>query len=226
MESVKVTDEWLYKYMPVLDSAIINKLESQVNTEYEFSSKFKHRMRRLINQESHPWLREIQNIRKQVAVFLIVMIGTTFLFTMSVEAYREKFFETVKTIWEDSILYSYLKSMDTEEFQIHEPGYIPEGYRETERIEVDTLFSVVYENSIGEMITWDQMLVLNGGSLVVDSEYDSQITKVIYGDEVIISLYSDGYIGAYYEHGEYAYMLTADNLSAEEVCLMLESMQK
>lgn len=226
MEQVKVTDEWLYKYMPVLDLAIINELESQVKTEYEFSSKFKHRMKHLIRREAHPWLRIIQNIGKQVAVFLVVMIGTIFIFTMSVEAYREKFFETVKTIWEDSILYSYFKSTDTGEFLINEPRYIPKGYKESERIESDTLCSIVFENSIGEMITLDQVLVLNGGSLVVDSEYDSQIVKEIYGDEAFIFLYSDGYIGAYYEHGEYAYLLTADSLSVEEVCFMLESLQK
>ena len=158
-------------------------------------------------------------------MFFLCIICFALFLTMSVEAYRIQFFETVKTIREDSILYSYFKNTDLDKFQIYEPEYIPKGYEETERTEADTLFRVVYENSLGEMITWDQMLVLNGGNLVMDSEYDSQITKEIYGDEVIISLYSDGYIGAYYEHGEYAYLLTADNLSVKEVCHMLESMQ-
>ncbi len=49
MEHVEVTDKWLYQYIPVLDRMIINKLENQAHTEYEFSSKFRYRMKHLIN---------------------------------------------------------------------------------------------------------------------------------------------------------------------------------
>ena len=84
----------------------------------------------------------------------------------------------------------------------------------------------MYENSLGEMITWDQVMVTDGGTLVVDSEYDSQIAKEINGKAAIISLYSDGYAGVYYENDEYAYLLTADNLSIEEICCIIESIEK
>ena len=75
------------------------------------------------------------------------------------------------------------------------------------------------------MITWDQVLVTDEGSLVVDSEYDRQIVKEINGSTATIATYSDGYMGAYYEFGEYTYILTADNLSMDEICSMIESIK-
>ena len=55
------------------------------------------------------------------------------LYTMSVEGNRVKFFETVRTMWEDSELYTYFSDGEEGEFQSREPGYLPEGYVETER---------------------------------------------------------------------------------------------
>lgn len=223
MKPIQVTDEWLYRYMPIVDEAIVRELEDNTDYEYEFSNKFKRRMNKLIWTEAHSWFITFSKISKKVGIFLFGMICSVFLLTISVEAYRIQFFETVKTIWEDSILYRYLKKTNIGEFQISEPSYIPQGYEEAERIESDTMFSVVYENDLGEIITWDQMLVLDGGNLVVDLEYDSQIVKIIDGDEADIFLYSDGYVGAYYEHGEYVYLLTAESLSIEEICSILGS---
>ena len=56
-------------------------------------------------------------------------------------------------------------------------------------------------------------------------EFESQIEKEINGSSATISLYSDGYTGVYYEFGEYAYMLTADCLSMDEICSMIESIK-
>lgn len=44
MKQIHVTDEWLYKCMPIVDEAIIRELEKETNYEYEFSDKFEHRM--------------------------------------------------------------------------------------------------------------------------------------------------------------------------------------
>ncbi len=226
MEHIHVTDEWLYKYMPIVDEAIIQELEKGTDYEYEFSDKFKRRMKKQIRREARPWIGIFVRQSKKAALFTVCAISLLFLLSMSVQAYRIKFFETVKTIWEDSILYSYFTDIEIEDFHINEPQYIPQGYKEIERIVTDHQLSVMYENSLGEMITWDQVMVTDGGSLVVDSEYDSQIVKEINGKAAIISLYSDGYVGVYYENDEYAYLLTADNLSIEEICCIIESIEK
>lgn len=225
MEHVKVTDEWLYKYMPVVDAAIIQELESQVDKEYEFSRKFERKMKRLIKREAHPWIGVVKNIMKRVAVFFIGVIGITLIFTMSVEAYRVKFFETIKTIFEDSVIFSYFVSQETEAFQNNEPTYVPEGYSEVNRIENEIDLIIIFENEIGEQIVWEQKLVADSSSILFDTEYDIQETRNINGAEAIVYSYVDGYAMAYYEYEQYAYIITADNIMIEELFRIIESMK-
>ena len=40
MKRIEVTDEWLYKYMPIVDEAIIRELEDGTDYGYQFSAKF------------------------------------------------------------------------------------------------------------------------------------------------------------------------------------------
>ncbi len=40
---------------------------------------------------------------------------------------------------------------------------------------------------------------------------------------MVISLYLNGFMNACCEYGEYAYVLTADNLSIDEVCMIFDS---
>ena len=47
---------------------------------------------------------------------------------------------------------------------------------------------MIYENKIGEMITWEQLLILDGDSVVVDTEYDSRTIYEV--DGKIVTVYS------------------------------------
>jgi hypothetical protein len=223
MEHVKVTDEWLYKYMPVVDTAIIQELEKQVNIEYQFSRKFKRKMKRLIRREAHPQIEVAQNIMKRVAVFFIGVMGVLLITTMSVEAYREKFFETMKTFYSDSVLYHFFSDEEEVSFQNREPNYIPDGYDERERIESVISLIIFYENNLGEQIVWEQKFVVDGGNMVLDSEYDSMETREIDGSTAFVYSYSDGYVMAYYEHEQYVYYITADRLESEELFHIISS---
>jgi hypothetical protein len=223
MEHVKVTDEWLYKYMPVVDTAIIQELEKQVNIEYQFSRKFKRKMKRLIRREAQPWIEAAQNIMKRIAVFFIGVMGVLLSATMSVEAYREKFFETTKTFFSDSVLYHYFSDEEEVSFQNREPNYIPDGYDERERIESVISLIIIYENNLGEQIVWEQKLVVDGSNMVLDSEYDSMETREIDGSTAFVYSYSDGYVMAYYEHEQYVYYITADRLESEEMFHIISS---
>ena len=223
MEKICVTDEWLYKYMPIVDEAIIRELEDNTDYEYQFSSKFERRMKKLMRREAHSWISLLYRLSKKAAILFVCVCSSLLIITMSVQAYRIKFFETVKSIWEDSVLYSYFSDQGPNSIQCNEPGYIPEEYQETERIILEHWFSVTYTNEDGKTITWDQMLVQDEGELIVDIEYNQQIIKEINGKYIVISQYLNGFINAYCEQGEYAYVLTADNLSIDEVCLIFDS---
>lgn len=226
MERVKVTDEWLYKYMPIVDAAMIQELESRVDTEYEFSRKFERNMKRLIKREAHPWIRVVQNIMKRVAVFFIGVIGIALILTMSVEAYRVKFFETIKTFFEDSVFYNYSAIEDESEFTHYVPSYIPLGYFEIDKMSSETNLSIMYENENGELITWDQMLVTETSNVLMDTEYDSLEKVEMNGYTIDVALYESGYASAYFEYEQYVFVLTADALTIDEIESIFESIEE
>lgn len=225
MKQISVTDEWLYKYMPVVDEAIIKELEANTDYEYPFGSRFERRMEKLIRREAHPWTGLFYRLSKKAAVLLVCAVGFLFVMTMSVEARRVRFFETVKTVLKDSVVYSYFMDQEPGNIQYFEPKYIPEGYQEIDRGAVKHWLGITYSNQNDELITWDQMLIYDNVKLTMDIEYDRQIMKEVNGKNVVISIYFDGSIVAYCEYGEYVYALTADNLSIDEVCMIFDSME-
>lgn len=225
VEHVRVTDEWLYKYVPVVDAAIIRELENRSDVNYEFSNKFKRKMKRLIRKEAHPWLGTFYGISKRVAIFLLCILSVTLAVVMSVEAYRNKFFETIKTFLGDAYELRYESDEDPNQIEEYkEPAYIPQGYQEIERIQNANTLGIVYENDVGNLIVWEQDLIVDGGALVIDSEYDSEVTEIVNGMNVTMYIYNEGYVVAYFEESYYAYYLSAGYLSVEEIKRMIESM--
>lgn len=226
MTQIKVTDEWLYQHMPIADEAIIQKLEKETDYEYKFSDKFEQGMDKIIKREAYPLRSLFVSKFKSAAIFAVCTVSVLFLLSMSVEAHRVKFFETMKTLLNDSILYKFVVSEEEkiDTIQITEPSYIPEEYMETKRIENAININIFYENAVGEQIIWEQILVRDGSSVVLDTEYDAQETREIAGSTATIYLYSDGYAMAYYEHSQYMYLITADKLQSEELFKMIASM--
>ena len=135
MKSMEITDEWLYQYMPVVDNAMIKALESQVNEDYVFSKHFERKMQKVIRLEAHPVLSGAQQILKSVAIFFTGIICAGLVLTLSVDAYRDKFFMTLKTLREDATQYNYSSGEKDVVLTPTIPTYIPEGYTETNRID-------------------------------------------------------------------------------------------
>lgn len=222
MRHMEVTDKWLYKYMPAVDEAMIRELEDSTDYTYQFSARFERKMKRLMWKEAHPWLTSAYRQLKRAAVLGIYVVASILMLSLSVEGNRIKFFKTVSTILEKegAVLYTYFTDEQEREFQAREPGYLPEGYRETERQMSDIRMFLIYENDNGEMITWEQWLASTGTSIGMDTEYDAQITKEVNGKSVVICSYSEGDKYAYCEYKESVFILTADDLSVDEICKM------
>ena len=220
MQQIEVTDEFLYKYMPMVDETIIKELEDNTDYEYQFSAKFELKMRKLLWKEAHPRVSAVFRELRRTAVMSICAVIVLFLLTMSVEGNRIKFFETVRTMWEDSELYTYFSDAREGEFQAREPAYVPEGYKVTYNDLSDIHLLLIYENDVGEVISWEQVVVSNSTGVVVDNEYDSKVVQEVDGKFVTVCIYADGFKYAYCEHKEYVYILTADNLAVEEIFKM------
>ena len=104
---MEITDEWLYQHMPVVDNAMITALENQVDREYVFSKRFEQKMQKVIRREAHPVLTGAQQLLKRMAIFFTGIVCAGLVLTLSVDAYRDKFFMTLKTLREDATQYNY-----------------------------------------------------------------------------------------------------------------------
>lgn len=222
MKQIEVTDEWLCKYMPIVGEAIIRELEEGTDYGYRFSAKFERRMKLMLWKEEHPWIRVAYRQLKRTAVLSICVAAGLLILTMSVEGNRMKLFDTIRTLREDSAEYTYFTDEEEGEFRKREPAYLPEGYEEVKRSSNGIHFRMVFENSMCERITWDQWLALDKESIVLDIEYDSQMTYEVEGKFVTVCLYSDGFKYAYCENERYVYLLTADDITIDEICKMFQ----
>lgn len=225
MSHIEVTDEWLYKYIPIVDAAMIRALESEVDTSYEFSEEYERKMKKVIEMEAKMWVQDFFRFVRKAAVVVICILGALFALTMSVEAYRNKFFQTVKEIWEDSVIYTYFSEVSEEGFREMEPQYIPEGYSEVSRVYMEKMLSITYQNNCGDYIILDQMLAIDGRYNILDANYERQEEKEINGKIVTISTYSDGYVAAWYEEGDYIYILNANNINVVDLYYIFENIK-
>lgn len=219
MKKIEVTDELLYKYMPIADDTELDALEAELeNEEIIVSKKFEKKMKRMIWKEKYRWVAGFAKFVAKAAVVCLCILGLGLAVTMSVDAYRSKFFQTVQELLgDDSALHTYDIGENRDNFVPHEPTYIPEGFEEIGRYEAENVLSIEYMNNEGGYLCWDQTYVEQGLWNTLDTNYEKQVNQKLKDGILTISYYKDNYISAYYEEGEYVYIVTSINLSDEEI---------
>lgn len=223
MRQIDITDAWLYKYMPVVDEAIINEIEKNIDRNYTFSEEFNKKVEKTIRKEKFiPFWNLFSKIGKCAAIFALIIFSSLFIVTMSVKAYRIQFFEAVKTIWEDSFFYTYFTEENETDFQKMKITYLPDEYYLMEEISNDNTSMSSYSNKSGEQITIDQHLVSDNRRITLDLEYSTEKEVDIKGIPLFIYRYEDGFASAYYEYRNSAFVLSADNLSDDEILKIME----
>ena len=223
MRIVEVTDEWLYRYMPIVDEAMIREIESKVDTDYEFSDRFCKRMKRLCRREKYmDALQFLQEAGKRIAVVELMILISLLTATLSVEAYRVRFFEKVKEFLGDMYRYSY-QSEEKTEFQKRIPSYVPDGYELISNDGNENIMFLVYQNCDGEQLIFVQQYVTDGMDKYFDSEYDWEEQYTIAGSQLEIHRYESGMASAYFEYGESVYTITVyEYMTGEEICRIIQ----
>ncbi len=228
MSQFEITDEWLEKYMTMASDEMLQELEESMTEEdlnHEFSPEFEKKMKRLIWLESHSWIADFGKFMGKVAVVVICMLGVSLAVTMSVDAYRSKFFQTAQDLWEDSVIHTYFSGEDEEGFVPQEPAYIPEGYVEVSRVETEGMFSIKYINENDDELYWDQRLARDETWSTWDAEYESQEIQKIDNGYMTILNYSDGYIIIFYESNKYIYILSGYNIIIDDIISIFEEIK-
>ena len=219
-------DVLLYKYMPKYEEKMMEELENEVDYDYEFSDNYRRKMERLVRKERYivP-----MRIVKRVAMGIVAVIITFFISmycgVVQGNAQWTNLYETLKTIWEDSFVYSYFKKTDMELSIIYEPMYVPEGYELVEKIENPRMYDWIYEKD-NNKIHLRQLMIENEGRLIVDADFVKE--KIIRKEdmEIFVYYYKDGRICTYYEYLESTFIIHAEELNEEEMIKIYEGWVK
>lgn len=219
MERIEVTDEWLYKYMPVAAEALLEDLEKEVDYGYVFSAGFEKKMKRLLRRERHMGLwNVVRRVGRKCAHIAAVVMVLALIFSMSIEAYRIAFFDTIRTAWEDSFLYRYMTDAgEKEEFVAHAPDYLPEGYIYAGENVNGHFSEYLYENKAGMQLICQQEMITDGKTVVYDNEYEEKTTLSLDGYTAEVYRYGDGIIYSYLEYGSCVYTIFAEEVSVEDI---------
>lgn len=226
MSRIEITDEWLEKYMPMAGDAMLQELEANMEEEdYDFSPEFEKKMERMIKKESHGWIGGAGKFMGKVAVAVLCVLGLSLAVTMSVDAYRTKFFQTAQELWEDSVIHTYFSGDEEQSFVPQEPAYVPEGYVEVSRVETDNVFSIIYENDNKELLAWDQFLAMDKEDRTVDAQFETFEMMKIKNGILNIYTYSDGFKVIYFEYKQYIFILSGYQIEIEEAKTIFEKIK-
>lgn len=214
---MKVTDEWLYEKMPIVDAAMVRQLEACTPKDYVFSDKFTKRMKRLIQKEKYMHVKkQLKKITQKIVAATVVMLIGAFTVTMSVEAYRVYFFHTIKTVIDGKIsIYSYESDEEMISDTIIEPQYVPHGYELAEEKTTDISSVMEYQKSKKYLIF--QQKIVTHQQMIFDRNYDAVEQIRINGMTVFVYKYADHTFWAYGEYGNSIYMLTGDRIKKDEI---------
>lgn len=145
-----ITDEELRRAAAAAEERLMASLPEPEDCEYEASNRFRRRMKGLIQRADHPVLFWAK--RSAACFLLALLVGSAALLTFSTEA-RAAFFGWIKNSYDTYFIYEY--SGDPPEVQEgvkYYPAWIPEGYWEAMRDEIDECF--VFQNDEGQLITF------------------------------------------------------------------------
>lgn len=227
MKKIEVTDELLYKYMPIADAMDLDALEEELEDEaFTLSPKVEKKMKHLIWKEKHKWVVDFGKFVTKVAVVCFCILTIGLAVTVSVDAYRSKFFQTVQELLGDSAIHTYDTNEDEQGFVPHEPTYIPEGYVEVSRVETESALNIMYKHTEnGDLIVWDQTLISMEEQYVLDTEFINREYYQFNDGYITLSYYENDYKYAYYEKDNYVYILSADNIDVSKIHMIFQSIR-
>ena len=190
---MKITYSELYQSVPKAEELWLSRLPPDEKIpEHTFSKRFERKMNRLLrDQRRSSGVRKMVLASKRLAAAMLILAILSFSALMSVEAYREKFIETVTEVLYDLTHFSFFSTWNGST-KIGETtfGYLPEGMVEIDRVyDQDNLSQTVYfEDTEGRQLHINLQMVTDKTAydVIWDTEL-SDVTKTdISGNEAIL----------------------------------------
>ena len=193
-----LSDEFLYKHIPRAETAALESLPKENELDHIFSGRFLRKMKALLKYERRgSFGRFTTQLGRVVAAVLVLVIMLNTVLVVSVEAYREKFFEIIQTVTERFT--SFFVEVDDDapvtEFVPIEPPYIPEGFEEIERFADEFVIEIVYSN--GDQDICYSQIKAGVGVMYIDTE-DAGTEQVQIGAQEVFAITEDNMITVYW----------------------------
>lgn len=227
-KGIEVTEELLYKYVPIADKLLCDS--TPMGEPHEFSNRFERRMERLFKQERQSKVyRMIVKAGKRAAIFLLALMLAGFTLTMSVEAFRDKFFQMIRSykeggFWEMQFFYE--DETEDDAAYLKAPSYMPDGYTLVDYCHEFPVWYEMYEGENGAMIMVDNGQLIDGTVMGMDSEYDEEEKIIIQGhDATFLTRYNEYYKIFWFEKNMFYQVYTSIDVPKEEVIKVAEGLK-
>lgn len=176
-----LSEEFLYKHIPRAETAAMESIPAENELNHIFSGRFLRKMKTLLKYERRgSFGRFATRLGRVVAVVLVVVIMLNTVLVVSVEAYREKFFEIIQTVTERFT--SFFVEVDDDapvtEFVPIEPPYIPEGFELIEQFSDAISHTVIYLNEDGQEIYYEQVIITDGEHRIDTEDASEQVIEI------------------------------------------------
>lgn len=225
MPKYLVDDEFLYKHMKNAEDKIIDNLPDEEDLSHNFSRKFKSKMNRLLREEKRsPSFNRFVNYGRRVAIVLLIAISVIFASAMSIEAYRERFFDKVIEILENytSITFHTDEDVVVEDLVAISPGYVPEGFSLYEEEIYHRAYVVRYKNEKDVEIFYEQSTAR--GQIMLDTEsIEAEYIKI--DNQKVMTYSNKGFNQLYWDDKLYTYYIIS-SIDRDELIEMAESIIK
>jgi hypothetical protein len=220
-------DRLLIEYMPKAN-ILLEQLEEERDknmTPHVFSKHYRKNMKKIIKEYSRsPIQKQFATLGKYAAGILILIILTNSALIVSVEAYRENFFETMTNAYKKftSIIIEVEKPSD-DNLSFIEPSYIPEGFELISDMQTDITMKIDYINNDSQIITFQQSIITNG-ERIIDTE-DTSIAEITINNNTINYILNKDAYNAYWNDNKFIYSIIAE-VSFEEFVKIIEGIIK
>lgn len=136
------TDQDLVVAAGIVRQSMLDALPEPEACTHEFSAQFQEKMKRLFAKDRT--LNAFATIRRfAAAVILLFLLGAAAVLAVDTEA-RANFFDWVRKLYENSIVYEFFGGAPEEGLPDYELGWVPEGYEAVDVYRDEMMYSAIY----------------------------------------------------------------------------------
>lgn len=217
---MKVTDEMLYKYVPLAAEELLREYTETTELPFQPSESFEKKMKKLIRQSRHPKMHfRFMSAAGRVAAIIVICVALLAATTFSMKAADVLRIRLREQIQHDG--YVEERYSMTGEGQLRYFTYVPVGY-EQEYFEEDEFGYVQkFVDTDGDKILIRTVLILDSTVVVTDSEYVECYEKTIESQKCTVGTKEDGSTNYVWIRDGTRYEVSGNNLSEDEIGNMI-----